>query len=118
MSFNPDIQIKIFYTLGEGVEPNKIRIETNATPEGLEEILGAWCEDQIGLGGDDSKAKELPTYEIVIQLDLTTDTFRTKSNIGNKCLTAGIVMTAFKDLSKVEISGIPEKKGFVNNFVI
>lgn len=95
-----DIRIEISYDL---VEPENSQIKTNAKKEKISDILKNWALTQIGQGEDMDKVKEVDAYRIVIELDLSRDTFYTTSNTGNAGLTAGIIMDIMERLNKVEI---------------
>ena len=97
---NVDVLIKIFYDLKE---PLKTRIQTNIKLEELGGLLEAYLSIQIGKGKDDRGATKKENYEIVIGLDMSDDTFYTKSDTGNKGLTCGIIMEVFKNLDKLNI---------------
>lgn len=92
------IRIDIYYPM-----TGTPRIKTNAKPEMLESILETWIACQVGKGKDTSKAKEKDEYHITIQLDLSDDSFITRSDTGNKSLTAGIVMVVFRDLANIKV---------------
>lgn len=71
-------------------------LETNLKPERVDEVLGEWLRGQLGQGKDDSPLIEREQYRIELDLDLSTDTFTTRSDTGNKGLTCGLVMHLMK----------------------
>lgn len=96
-----DIVLEITYPLEK---PEESKIRTNARPEAIEEILSTWIARQQGEGKDDRRANELAEYVIVIELDLSDDSFVTRSNTGNKGLTAGIVVDVFNRRKSIFVS--------------
>lgn len=95
-----DLILQVTFNLDN---PEKTVIKTNAKKEAVEGILEAWLSGQVGKGEDESKANEKSEYNIEIQLDLSYDTFYTKSDAGNKGLTCGIIMNVFSRLDKITI---------------
>ncbi len=93
-----DITLEITYPVEK---PEESKIQTNARPEAIEEILSTWLTGQQGEGKDESKENQLSEYTIVIELDLSDDSFVTRSNTGNKGLTAGILMDVLKRLPEI-----------------
>lgn len=83
------IEIEYWITKQENVP--KITISTNVKQHLVGNLLMDWVQNQMGLGTDDSKAEDREVYKIRIQIDLSDDTFYTKSDAGNKGLTCGIV---------------------------
>lgn len=98
--FKPDILVVIEYNLNE---PEKTVIRTNATSEGLEELISTWLTDQIGQGKDPGKANDRETYTIKIGLRIEDDASACESDAGNKGLTCGIVMDVLSRLKNLEI---------------
>ncbi len=96
----PDITLEITYPVQN---PRASTIRTNARPEAIEELLATWIAGQQGKGEDDRKPNELSEYVIVIELDLSNDSFTTRSNTGNKGLTAGIVMDVFSRRTAIPV---------------
>ena len=82
---------------------NKTVIKTNAKREDISEILEAWLSTQVGQGRDESEANERDEYNIRIDLDLSYDTFQTRSNTGNKGLTCGFITDLLNKLDSVTI---------------
>jgi len=83
------IEIEYWITKQENVP--KITIHTNIKQHLVSGLLMDWVQDQMGRGVDESKAEDKEVYNIRIQIDLSDDTFYTKSDTGNKGLTCGIV---------------------------
>ncbi len=84
-------------------EPGRTVIRTNAKPEALEEILGAWLANQIGRGKDLSPPIARDAYIVTIGLIFEEDAFCTESDTGNKSLTAGIVMDVARRLAEIPV---------------
>jgi len=105
---NNNIILQILFNVDER---NKSTITTNAKKEAIAEILEAWVSSQVGLGKDDSEADKKPEYKIEIQLDLSYDTFSTKSDTGNNGLTCGIIMDLLNRLDNISILGPEEIAG-------
>jgi len=103
---NIDIAIKIYADI-EGEDINISKIETNAKDEALEDLLSTWLQMQMGKGEDNSPREECSQYQVMIELDLSDDSFYTKSNTGNKGLTTGIVMLAMRNLDSANIKPFP-----------
>jgi len=95
-----DITLEINFNINES---DKTTIRTNAKKEAIEEIFEAWLSCQTGQGKDESEPNKKDEYKIEIQLDLSDDTFFTKSDTGNKGLTCGIVMAVFERLDEIEV---------------
>ncbi|MFA5098733.1 MAG: hypothetical protein WC461_00740 [Candidatus Paceibacterota bacterium] len=98
-----DILIKIEFHLNEG---KRSVIKTNAVDRAaVEEILEEFLLSQMGKGEDQSRAEEKDIYEISIGLDMSGgDVFYTKSDTGNKGLTAGIVDWILQNLDDIRIA--------------
>ncbi len=95
-----DILIIISFNLND---PTQRTIKTNAEPEAIEDLLATWIQAQSGSGKDTSNPNIKDIYEVQISLDLSDDTFSTRSDTGNKGLTAGIVIRTFQELSTIQI---------------
>lgn len=104
MSFQPDVLIKLDFDMEH---PEKSVIRTNARPEALEEILGAWIQDQMGRGKDPSPPVERSRYAITIGLRVADDAFATESDCGNKGLATGIVLDVFQRLGSLAVEDLP-----------
>ena len=82
----------IFIDLEYTIKDSKCKIlNTNIKKEIIDSFLEEWIMNQVGRGKDKNKSVDRKTYKISIGCDLSTDAFYTKSNTGNKGLTAGIV---------------------------
>lgn len=93
----------LFWNLTYSPEaPHDFKINSNIKAELQEEVLSDFLQAQIGQEEETSPAVELDTYHIKIQLDLTTDTYYSKSDTGNAGLTAGIIMDVLNRLPKNE----------------
>ena len=92
--FSEDVILEISHNIQNGTTT----IKTNARKEALEEVLEAWLYGQMGQGEDTNPPRMKETYSIRIALDLSTDTFRTASDTGNKGLTCGIIMGVHKQV--------------------
>lgn len=68
------------------------KLDTNVREEYVNDLLETWIQGQAGRGKDTAKANELDIYHIRITCDLSYDTFRVRSDTGNKSLTCGIIM--------------------------
>lgn len=68
--------------------------ETNVKDIQIDEILEEWTRSQIGKGKDDHKPIIRDKYHIKLGLDLSQDAFYTKSDTGNKGLTAGLILAS------------------------
>ncbi|HXK38012.1 MAG TPA: hypothetical protein VJ579_03010 [Candidatus Paceibacterota bacterium] len=86
--FVPSITVKVHYDMNN---INACFIQTNAKPEAVEEVLSAWVRNQIGKGKDEREPAMKEIYEIVIEIDLSNDSFRTTADTGNDSLTLGII---------------------------
>ena len=64
----------------------------NIKGEYITEIVSDFLHLQIGKGGDDSERENHDLYQINLKLDLSSDTYTTSSNCGNKGLREGILM--------------------------
>ena len=94
--------VKILF---DGDEPEKACIKTNATKDGVKELLETWLITQMGNIKYMKQAKG-PSFEIEIKLDLTEDTFHTTSNTGTDGFTCGIIMDVFDRLDAIPISDL------------
>jgi hypothetical protein len=73
------------------VDRNHFIINSNAKQP--LEIIENFIRTQIGIGGKDVRTRnEYSTYRILIDLDLSTDTFKISDNCGNEDLRNGILM--------------------------
>ena len=79
--------IKLCYTINK----DEYQLETDLKDEKVADIISDFLRTQMGLGNGTGEPNNLPVYEIEIDLDLTDDSFRIKSNTGNDSLTTGIV---------------------------
>lgn len=86
--------------------PEKTILKTNANKSGVSEILENWLRSQIGEGRDTSTPIERDQYTIKIELNLSNDSFRTKSDTGNESLTCGIVRDVFDRLDKLKLTAV------------
>jgi hypothetical protein len=96
-----DVVVEIIFNMEES---DKTTIKTNAKPEAVSEILGAWLVAQTGKGWDSRESIRRGEYKISIKLDLSNDTFYTSSDTGNSSLTCGIVANVLQNLAKFQIS--------------
>lgn len=101
--FNPDIIVRLVSNFDQKGNFESGVIKTNAKPETLESIIEPWLSTQLGTGRDDREPNQRKSYTVEIQLDLTTDTFQTISDTGNKGLTLGLVRFAFSFPTKFPI---------------
>lgn len=92
--FRPDILIKLTCN----VVDHTVKVRTNASSDGLIEILEAWILDQVGRGRDDSTPNRFDEYEVTIGFAVNGDVFGTEANTNNYALTAGLVMHALKEI--------------------
>src|SRR5262249_38129624 len=104
-SMSADTKIIIAYEMYD--EPKSV-IYTNATREGLEEVLDSWVRSQIGRGKDSRKPEVRMRYVISIGRDLATDSFCTLSNTGNCGLTDAIVLAIRVRLTELAIKSLSE----------
>ena len=89
----------LYLILKYRLNPEEARItDTNIRAEKLKEILSEYLRTQLGQGEDTSKAEEREDYTIKIGLNLSSDTFTTESNTGNRGLATGIVMRSLEIL--------------------
>ncbi len=95
-----DITLAITYNMKER---DKCVIKTNAKRERIGNILEAWLQGQIGQGEDSRQARNKYIYNIIIDLDLSDNTFYTSSDIGNKDLTVGLVMNVLDMLADIKV---------------
>jgi len=65
--------------------------ETDLKDEKIFDVITDFLRTQMGLGKDTQTPNEFPVYEVEINLDLSDDSFRVKSNTGNNSLMTGIV---------------------------
>ncbi len=72
--------------------PETFSFKTSFKEAVLSEVLGAFIQSQIGQGEDPSPARDLDFYTIRLELDVSTDTFRSSHNCGNKGLRDGILL--------------------------
>lgn len=107
MKRDVDLLVRIVYDLND---EGKTCIISNATAEGIEEVLEGYIREAMGAGEDHSKAKELDVYTIDIGVDLSDDTFVISSDCGNKGLETGIVMTVFKNLKNIPVKSLGEER--------
>ena len=70
---------------------------TNIKPREIDNILTEYIRTQRGKGRDKSKPIKRAVYHIGIEIDLSDDTFYTKSDTGNKSLTTGIIVYSIKN---------------------
>lgn len=103
-----DLILQITFNLEDR---NKSIIVTNARKEVIEEVLEDWLSSQAGLGKDNSEANEKSEYKIEIQVDLSSDTFYTNSDTGNKGLTCGIIMDLLDRLNDISILELEKTAG-------
>lgn len=103
---NVDVLVVISYLVSD---PGSSVIYTNARPEALEEVLSAWVQDQVGHGRDPVPFIERSSYTIKIGLDVSTDSFATASDTGNRGLTAGLVMEIMKMLGSIAVRSLAER---------
>ena len=80
--------------------PDNYKIDSNIKAEHYDEVLTGFLQTQIGQGEDPSPAADLPEYHIQIKLDLSDDTYYSKSDTGNMGLTVGILMDVLNRLPK------------------
>lgn len=90
-----DLFIDIKYPVEK---PQDFKIESNIKEEKRADILMDFLRSQMGAGVDGSVPNEHDVYHIRIELDLTEDTFRASSNVGNLGLRDGILMDIVKRL--------------------
>lgn len=96
-----DVYVKIQYNFKQ---PKKTKIITNArNKERVLEILEGFVSANIGQGKDTSAPIEREEYEIIIGIDLSSDTFHVTSNTGNKGLTCGIIMDIIANIDGMDI---------------
>lgn len=96
MGINTTMRTKIQFNVRDGTH----YIISEIKKEQIQEVLDTLIRSQIGIGGGDGKPKEKNIYTIVIDLDLSGDTFNVKSDTENKSLTTGILMDLVLKLNK------------------
>lgn len=84
------IYIKLTFPINE---PEKFKIETNAKPEHVGDLIGDFLRCQLGQGADESPAANLDVYHIDISVDLTDDTWSSSHDTGNLGLRDGILLS-------------------------
>ncbi len=92
----PIIYIKVTFPIND---PKNFKIETNAKPECVGDLIGDFLHMQIGQGRDDSQPDvDRKIYHIDLSVDLTDDTWHTSHDTGNKGLRDGILMHVFQEI--------------------
>ena len=99
----------LFLGIKYDIKKDEFTFHSDIKEERQVDILEAVVRMQIGAGVDNSKANDLNVYLISIDWDLSDDSFSIKSNTGNKGLTTGIIMQAFKKLSNTASNKSKEK---------
>lgn len=97
----PDILVEIRFKLND---PDKTTIRTNASRDGLQEVIETWLVDQIGKGRDERPPERKEEYLVRIGLRLEDDAFGLESDTGNDSLTCGLVRDVLARLDTLEIS--------------
>lgn len=92
---------ELFIELEYDVEKNETNVNTNVKQSLIEELLTDWIRaTQMGKGKDEGKPNERDVYNIRIGIDLSDDSFSTRSDTGNVSLTCGIVINYLKSLNE------------------
>lgn len=81
----------------------KPTIKSDIKREYWEEVLSGFLQDQMGKGKDNTPAEERDEYEIIIQLDVSDDSFYVKHNCGNKGLRDGILMEVLRRIDTGDV---------------
>lgn len=92
----PIIYIKLTFPINE---PEKFKIETNAKPELVGDLIGDFVHAQVGEGADERPANQHDVYHIDISVDLTDDTWRSSHDTGNLGLRDGILMDVLQRIN-------------------
>jgi len=89
----------LYLILKYRLNPEEARVTgTNIREDKIKDILSEYLKTQLGQGEDTRKAEEREDYTIKISLNLSSDTFTTESNTGNRGLVTGIVMRSLEIL--------------------
>lgn len=89
--FNRSLYLDMSYNL----KANTLTIEdTNVKRECIDDLLSEWIRGQTGQGKDDSQPAIKDEYRLNLQVDLSYDHFRIRSDTGNAGLTAGIILAS------------------------
>lgn len=100
----PNVILIISYPMANALATT---IQTNASREGVEEILEAWVASHIGKGSEKKELAVKDVYTIQIGLDTSDDTLYTASDTGSDSLTCGIVTQVFNQLDQISMTELP-----------
>lgn len=92
-----DINLKITFPVAD---PDNYTIDTNAKEDKILEILSEYLRAQMNLGKDLAEPVQRDVYVVEIELDLSNDSFRTRSNTGNRGLDTGIILAVHGIINK------------------
>jgi len=102
--FNRSLYLDMSYNL----KANTLTIEdTNVKRECIDDLLSEWIRGQTGQGKDDCQLAIKDEYHLNLQVDLSYDYFRIRSDTGNAGLTAGIILAS---IGKWKFSSELEKR--------
>lgn len=88
-----DLVIRLKYD----IQNDKFDITSNVKEKSIPNIVANFLRSQIGSGEDNREANKLDNYNITIELNLESDTFKVTDNCGNKGLRDGILLRFLKD---------------------
>ncbi|MCL4406240.1 MAG: hypothetical protein M1586_01000 [Patescibacteria group bacterium] len=80
---------KIVFDCGH---PDKVEVFTNATPEVLQKMLADFVSDQTGRGEDRRPVPEKAKFSVEISLNPKDNSFKLKTDAGNRVFACGIVI--------------------------
>lgn len=89
------LTMKIRYDIKRG---KLVSIEGDANEKGRYELISEFLRTQMGAGADKSKPNVQDIYTICLQWYPANDSFRTRSDTGNKSLRDGILLAVLKEL--------------------
>ena len=90
----------MYLNVGFFVDDGEFTINSNAKNiDALINMVESFLQLQAGRGIDNSDANVRDEYTITLELDLSSDTFASRDNTGNKGLRDGILMKLLSDLA-------------------
>ena len=89
----------IFIEIQHNIKTGAFRHETNLKEDKVADFLCEYLRSQMGKGKDASEPEDHDEYVVRIELDLSDDSFKVKSNTGNKSLREGIVSAFLSQLN-------------------
>lgn len=83
------LTIKVDYNFAE----ETYEIKTDFKRHLVAQMINEYLQTQVGRGKDESPPNKQDHYEIIIQLHLSDDSWRSKHDCGNEGLMVGLLMT-------------------------